>query len=150
MKKILRIFLLVIITMLFSNIITQAQTLIARNVATGDYPAYTLYTGVNSAVGDTSDVYKLPADIDHGIFYIETDTVTTSDTLKSMVIQESADNIKWVNSGFTFSNITAAGTVRKATTEVSNYFLGRFFRFVFAVGGSGAKIDFKLKFVPKL
>lgn len=144
-KSFIVLFLIFILPILLE---AQTYTTLKKN-SIGDYPAFTIFSGTDVSTADTSDVFRLPYDVTKGIFYLEVDTVTTSDTLKSMIIQESADLVKWVNSGFTLSNVTAAGVTRKATTEVSNYFLGRNIRFIFAVGGSAVKLDFKLKFVPK-
>jgi len=149
MKKSFSSFVLFLLIFFVFTSLVFPQTHIKKNPR-GDYAEVTVFNGVDVATGDTSEVFKLPYDVTRGIFYIETTTVTTSDTLKSMVIQESADGTLWVNSGLSFSNVTTAGIVRKATTEVSNYFIGRYIRFVFAVGGAAAAIDFKLKFVPKL
>lgn len=149
LTKTKNVFLLLLLVFILPVLLSaQSYNLVKKN-SVGDYPAITIFSGTDVSTADTSDVFRLPYDVTKGIFYLEVDTVTTSDTLKSMIIQESADLVKWVNSGFTLSNVTAAGVTRKATTEVSNYFLGRNIRFIFAVGGSAVKLDFKLKFVPK-
>lgn len=110
----------------------------------GEYNAVTLFSGTDVAAADTSATLEVPFAVKQSIFYLKVDTVTTSDTLKSMVIQGSPDGVNWVNTSYTFSNVTAAGGQRVAATLVDKYL-----RFIFAVGGSAVKIDFSLKAVPK-
>jgi hypothetical protein len=134
--------LFVLISFLLVQEIT-AQVSIAKNYK-GEYQLFTLYTGVDVAAADTSDIMQVPYAVKEGIFYLYADTVTTSDTLKSIVIQVSPDAVNWYASGLTLANVAAAGGQRVAATITDKYY-----RLIFTVAGSGVKIDFSLKFLPK-
>lgn len=140
--KLQRIALTFIIFFIFS-LLAFAQTNVRKD-SWSNYKQVTVFTGTDVSAADTSEYLILPSDATQGIFYFKADTVTTSDTLKSIYIQDSPDGVNWVNSGISISNITTAGIYRYTTT-----LLGRYVRLIFNVGGSGVKIDFNCKVVLK-
>lgn len=133
--------LLVVFAFAFGNLF--AQTAIVDDYM-NEYQPFTLYTGVDVAAADTSDIMQVPADVGQGFFYFVADTVTASDTLKTIKLQVSPDAENWCDSGISITNITAAGTTRYAVTQTDKYY-----RLIFAVAGSSIKIDFTCLFIPK-
>lgn len=141
MKQIFMIFMAVML--LFSFVETQAQYNFAKDYK-GDYSVTTLYTGTLVSVGDTSDYWIVPSECNTGIFYIGADSVSTSDSLKTMILQGSADLTNW----FSIDTYTAIGA--EATYErsvVTN--IDKYVRFIYDVAGSDVAITFTLKGILK-
>jgi hypothetical protein len=140
----LRGFALMVTLILLISFVTSIGQTTVRKDSWSNYKQLTVFTGTDVSAADTSEYLILPSDATQGIFYFKADTVTTSDTLKSIYVQDSPDGVNWVNSGISISNITTAGIYRYTTT-----LLGRYIRLIFNVGGSSIKIDFNCKLVLK-
>jgi hypothetical protein len=123
----------------------SAQDFVVSRNYKGQPQVVTFFTGTNVSAADTSGILEVPAEIKEGIFYIVADTVTTSDSVKTLVLQTSPDMVHWVTSGLSIANITAVSTQRIAATLVDKYY-----RLLFTIAGTGVKIDFKAMLVPKL
>lgn len=144
MKKILILVLYLIAPLTFSQIVGAGEVTFSK-YGTNDFQSLTLYTAVDQAAGDTSDVLYIPFEVGQAIFYLEVDTISTSDSLKTMVIQGSPDKTKWHSVSTSLTNVGASGALQRlAVTLVDKYI-----RFIFAVSGSDVKLDFKLKVLPK-
>ncbi len=145
MKKFFALLSILIVIMAFSSM-SMAQNLKFAQDYKLNYKVLTVYTGTDQAVGDTSDVVEVPDEITNIIYHLEVDTVTTSDSLKSGIIQWSSTGTGyWVNVDTVTSAVAAAGTTRKVASTPC----GKYFRFIYAVAGSDIKLDFHLKAIAK-
>ena len=135
---------LILTPLTFSQIVGAGEVTFSK-YGTNDFQSVTLYTAVDQAAGDTSDVLYVPFEVEQAIFYLEVDTISTSDSLKTMIIQGSPDKAAWHTVSTSLTNVGASGALQRlAVTLVDKYI-----RFIYAVSGSDVKLDFKLKVLPK-
>jgi len=119
-----------------------AQYDIPRNYK-GGYEPLTLLSRSGITTGDSTKAIGIPYDVSNGIFYFAVEEIAASDSIKSAIIQGSADKINWFNlTTYTCCNAPSAQRV------VVNA-LDRYIRLLYNVGGPHPDIKFTVKFYPK-
>lgn len=121
---------------------SYAQYDLPRNYK-GGYEPLTLLSSSNIMEGDSTKPIGIPYDVSNGIFYFSVDEIAVSDSVKSAIIQGSADKASWYNlTTFTcFNNPTSQRIVVNS--------LDRYIRLLYNVGGPHPDIKFTVKFYPK-
>lgn len=121
---------------------TYAQYDLPRNYK-GGYEPLTLFSSSNVMEGATTKPIGIPYDVSNGIFYFSVDEIAVSDSVKSAIVQGSADKITWFNLA-TFTCVNNPTTQRIIVNS-----LDRYIRLAISIGGPHPNIKFTVKLYPK-
>lgn len=133
--------MLLIFLLVLSNI-AFAQSELPRNYK-GGYEPFTILSKTGIWEGDSTKYINIPFDVSNGIFYFNVSKIETGDSVKSAIIQGSADKITWHNLTTFQCNSTPA-----AQRVIVNA-LDRYIRLQYTIGGLHPDINFKVMFYPK-
>jgi hypothetical protein len=121
---------------------SYAQYDIPRNYR-GGYEPLTLLSKSGISGNDSTKAIGIPYDVSNGIFYFMVDQIAVSDSIKSAVIQGSADKVNWFN----LTTFTCYNTPVYQRVVVNS--LDRYIRLLYTVAGPHPDIKLTVKFYPK-